>query len=101
MRFYTGSMFPADYRNAIFIAEHGSWNRSTKFGYRVVRVSTGPDGGKPRMEVFAQGWLQPDEHGLGTPGRRAAAARRLAAHQRRLRRRDLPDHLYRALSAAG
>ncbi|MBN8035471.1 hypothetical protein, partial [Vibrio vulnificus] len=53
MRFYTGSMFPADYRNAVFIAEHGSWNRSSKSGYRVVRVSTGPDGGKPRMEVFA------------------------------------------------
>ncbi|MBA1362044.1 PQQ-dependent sugar dehydrogenase [Burkholderia gladioli] len=67
MRFYTGSMFPADYRNAIFIAEHGSWNRSSKSGYRVVRVSTGPDGGKPRMEVFAQGWLQPGEQVWGRP----------------------------------
>jgi glucose/arabinose dehydrogenase len=35
MRFYTGTMFPATYRNAVFIAEHGSWNRSTKSGYRV------------------------------------------------------------------
>jgi glucose/arabinose dehydrogenase len=33
MRFYTGSMFPAEYRNQIFIAEHGSWNRSTPIGY--------------------------------------------------------------------
>jgi glucose/arabinose dehydrogenase len=36
MRFYTGTMFPAAYRHAIFIAEHGSWNRSTKSGYRVM-----------------------------------------------------------------
>jgi glucose/arabinose dehydrogenase len=36
MRFYTGAMFPAAFRNAIFIAEHGSWNRSTKSGYRVM-----------------------------------------------------------------
>ena len=39
MRFYTGKMFPAEYRNNIFIAEHGSWNRSEKIGYRVVRVA--------------------------------------------------------------
>jgi glucose/arabinose dehydrogenase len=35
MRFYTGTMFPAEYRNQIFIAEHGSWNRSKKIGYRI------------------------------------------------------------------
>lgn len=57
MRFYTGSMFPAEYRNNIFIAEHGSWNRSEKIGYRVVRV--GLSGTKPvKHEVFAEGWLQ-------------------------------------------
>ncbi|HJT99053.1 MAG TPA: PQQ-dependent sugar dehydrogenase [Rhodanobacteraceae bacterium] len=38
MRFYTGSMFPAEYRNAAIIAEHGSWNRSKKSGYRVMAV---------------------------------------------------------------
>ncbi|HET8554258.1 MAG TPA: hypothetical protein VFL78_05470 [Rhodanobacteraceae bacterium] len=38
MRFYTGSMFPARYHGAIFIAEHGSWNRSSKVGYRVMAV---------------------------------------------------------------
>ncbi|NII10630.1 PQQ-dependent sugar dehydrogenase [Oleiagrimonas sp. C23AA] len=38
MRFYTGTMFPAAYRGAILIAEHGSWNRSTKSGYRVMAV---------------------------------------------------------------
>jgi glucose/arabinose dehydrogenase len=38
MRFYSGSMFPADYRGAAIVAEHGSWNRSKKSGYRVVAV---------------------------------------------------------------
>ncbi len=57
MRFYTGSMFPAEYRNQIFIAEHGSWNRSTPIGYRVtlVRVSNNK---AISYEVFADGWLQ-------------------------------------------
>ncbi len=57
MRFYTGSMFPAEYRNQIFIAEHGSWNRSTPIGYRVtlVRVNNNK---AISYEVFADGWLQ-------------------------------------------
>jgi len=38
MRFYTGKMFPAEYRDQIFIAEHGSWNRSTPIGYRITLV---------------------------------------------------------------
>ena len=38
MRFYTGSMFPAEYRNNMFIAMHGSWNRTNKQGYNVMRV---------------------------------------------------------------
>jgi glucose/arabinose dehydrogenase len=50
-------MFPAAYRNTIFIAEHGSWDRSQKTGYRVVRVMPAP-GRAPRHEVFAEGWLQ-------------------------------------------
>jgi glucose/arabinose dehydrogenase len=50
-------MFPAAYKNSIFIAEHGSWNRSQKSGYRVVRV-TPAAGGAARQEVFAEGWLQ-------------------------------------------
>jgi glucose/arabinose dehydrogenase len=57
MRFYTGSRFPAQYRGAIFIAEHGSWNRSQKIGYRVTMVKRGPDGNYS-YEPFAQGWLQ-------------------------------------------
>ena len=38
MRFYTGRMFPDKYRGGIFIAEHGSWNRSAPIGYRVTFV---------------------------------------------------------------
>lgn len=56
MRFYTGSQFPEKYRHAIFIAEHGSWNRSTPIGYRVVAAFPRPDG-TAITEVFAEGWL--------------------------------------------
>ncbi|KJK23152.1 sorbosone dehydrogenase [Burkholderiaceae bacterium 16] len=66
MRFYTGSQFPAEYRNSIFIAEHGSWNRSTKVGYRIVRVVLNESGQAVRQEVFAQGWLQ-DGKAWGRP----------------------------------
>lgn len=56
MRFYTGTMFPADYRNQIFIAEHGSWNRSKPIGYRVTRVRL--EGNRAvSYETFAEGWL--------------------------------------------
>jgi len=43
MRFYTGEMFPAKYRNAVIVAQHGSWNRSTKSGYRVMSVQLDGD----------------------------------------------------------
>ena len=57
MRFYTGSMFPAEYRNQIFIAEHGSWNRTTPIGYRVMVARL--EGNKAvKYEPFAEGWLQ-------------------------------------------
>jgi glucose/arabinose dehydrogenase len=65
MRFYTGTLFPAEYRNQIFIAEHGSWNRSKKSGYRVSIVKL--DGGKVvSYQPFAQGWLQ-GESAWGRP----------------------------------
>jgi glucose/arabinose dehydrogenase len=57
MRFYTGTMFPPEYRNQIFIAEHGSWNRSEKIGYRITLVSR-DEQGHLRYSVFAKGWLQ-------------------------------------------
>ncbi len=57
MRFYTGTMFPAEYRQQIFITEHGSWNRSKKIGYRVSLVKL-RDGKAVAYEPFASGWLQ-------------------------------------------
>lgn len=57
MRFYTGSQFPAEYRNSMFIAEHGSWNRRAKAGYRIARV-VAEAGRVVKHEVFAEGWLQ-------------------------------------------
>jgi glucose/arabinose dehydrogenase len=56
MRFYTGNMFPAQYRNSIFLARHGSWNRTTKQGYDVMRVSFDANG-RPKMEPFLTGFL--------------------------------------------
>mgnify|MGYP003773006945 CR=1 FL=1 len=59
MRFYTGSMFPEEYRGQIFIAEHGSWNRSAPIGYRVMLVRL--EGNRAvSYEVFADGWLGSD-----------------------------------------
>ena len=66
MRFYTGTMFPAQYRNQIFIAEHGSWNRSKKTGYRISLVRLDPSGKVASYEPFAQGWLQ-GESAWGRP----------------------------------
>jgi glucose/arabinose dehydrogenase len=57
MRFYTGKMFPEELRNQIFIAEHGSWNRSTPLGYRVTLVKVQGDK-VVGYETFAEGWLQ-------------------------------------------
>jgi glucose/arabinose dehydrogenase len=65
MRFYTGIMFPEEYRNQIFIAEHGSWNRSTPIGYRVMLVRLEGDRAVS-YEVFAEGWLE-DGDAWGRP----------------------------------
>lgn len=58
MRFYTGSAFPARYRGAVFIAEHGSWNRSDKSGYRVSVVRLDDAGRAVAYEPFVEGWLR-------------------------------------------
>jgi len=66
MRFYTGTMFPAAYRNQIFIAEHGSWNRDDPIGYRVSLVKV--DGGRAlSYETFAEGWLRKNGNAWGRP----------------------------------
>ena len=66
MRFYTGTQFPEAYRNAVFIAEHGSWNRSRKIGYRVTVVKLDGAGKPIAYEPFAEGWLQ-GESAWGRP----------------------------------
>jgi glucose/arabinose dehydrogenase len=65
MRFYTGTMFPAEYRNQMFIAEHGSWNRSVPIGYRVMLARI--EGNKViSFAPFAEGWLQGVANSQGT-----------------------------------
>ena len=60
MRFYSGEMFPSEYHQQIFIAEHGSWDRSEKIGYRVSLVRL-ENSRVVSYEPFAQGWLEGDE----------------------------------------
>ena len=59
LRFYTGKMFPTEYRNRIFIAQHGSWNRGRKSGYRVMMITLKNDGKTVNQyEEFATGWME-------------------------------------------
>jgi glucose/arabinose dehydrogenase len=60
MRFYTGDMFPAEYKNRIIIAQRGSWNRTQKSGFRLMQVTLVPEQ-PPKYEAFAEGWLQGEE----------------------------------------
>ena len=72
LAFYEGSMFPAEYHNNIYVAFHGSWNRSVPTGYKVVRIKL-DDKGQPQggAQDFITGWLAPGEtkHGrwMGRP----------------------------------
>jgi glucose/arabinose dehydrogenase len=59
MRFYDGGLFPAQYRNQIFIAEHGSWNRSSPIGYRIALLRL-QNNRAVSYEIFGEGWLQGD-----------------------------------------
>ncbi|ELR71557.1 L-sorbosone dehydrogenase [Fulvivirga imtechensis AK7] len=60
MKFYTGDMFPSDYKGDIIVAQHGSWNRSSKIGYRLMRVKVNNERAT-EAEVFADGWLNDQE----------------------------------------
>ena len=68
VRFYTGNMFPAEYRGQVLIAEHGSWNRSkgeARTGYRIILVRL--EGNEAvSYETFVEGWLDGDKV-LGRP----------------------------------
>jgi len=67
MSFYRGEMFPARYRGGIFAAEHGSWNRSTPIGARIVFTPFDADGAVGKTAVFAQGWIALDGSYTGRP----------------------------------
>ena len=72
MAFYEGSMFPPEYRNNIYVAFHGSWNRSIPTGYKVVRIKLDDQGQSVGgAQDFITGWLAPGEtqHGrwMGRP----------------------------------
>ena len=67
MKFYTGDQFPAEYKNNILIAEHGSWNRHKYQGARIKRVIVDADGKNAKSEIFASGWLEGDQGYLGRP----------------------------------
>ncbi len=68
LRFYTGDQFPASYKNQLFIAKHGSWNRSTKSGYEVVLARLDAMGKVSGQEVMVSGWLdQATQEAWGRP----------------------------------
>jgi glucose/arabinose dehydrogenase len=67
MTFYEGNMFPAKYRGGIFSAQHGSWNRTTPVGARVMFTPVKADGNAGKTEVFAEGWLTGNHEYLGRP----------------------------------
>ena len=66
--FYTGNMFPAEYRNVAFNARKGSWNRTKKIGYDVVMIRSNPDGSNARIEPFMTGFMnEADQSFWGRP----------------------------------
>ena len=62
VQFYTGNMFPADYKNALFVARKGSWNRSTQSGYDVVVVRADADGKNAQVSPFLSGFADAAAH---------------------------------------
>ena len=66
VRFYTGKMFPAAARNAIFVARHGSWNRTRKVGGDVMLVKLNKDGTMKSAEPFLTGFVEENKY-VGRP----------------------------------
>jgi hypothetical protein len=67
MKFYTGNNFPAEYKNNIFLAEHGGWNQFSHTGARIVRIQTDPDGKNISQEPFAWGWIKDNKYWAARP----------------------------------
>ena len=66
MRFYTGNVFPSEYRNAIFIARHGPWNRTKKIGGDIVVAKLSEDGTVKSIEPFITGFIENNNY-VGRP----------------------------------
>ena len=98
MTFYTGEQFPEEYRLDAFAAEHGSWNRARRTGYKVIRVPIKDGKATGEYEDFLVGFVTPDGNVWGRPGRRhRRQGRRPAGHRRRLGHR-LASRLHRVNS---
>ncbi len=67
LTFYTGRQFPEQYKGGIFSAQHGSWNRTTPIGARVMFTSVNDDGSVGETKVFADGWLLDTGEYMGRP----------------------------------
>ena len=92
MTFYEGKQFPAEYQGDIFACEHGSWNRSVRVGYEVIRVplhQTGHASGE--YEDFMTGFVVDNGHVWGRPVGVTVCSRWLAAGDRRRLRVHLAD----------
>jgi glucose/arabinose dehydrogenase len=68
VHFYTGNMFPAEYKNVAFVARKGSWNRTTKIGFDIVTVKADNDGKNAKISPFMTGFMNPaDQSFWGRP----------------------------------
>jgi glucose/arabinose dehydrogenase len=67
MMFYTGDQFPAEYKGNIFAAEHGSWNRSSPTGYKIIRAIVRENIITGEYEDFVTGFVIDDAHVWGRP----------------------------------
>ena len=93
MRFYTGTMFPSEYRDQIFVARHGSWNKTKKFGGDIALVKLNKDGQREIGGTVHHRLPAARQQLRRAAGRRDEHAGRLDADLRRLERRDLARHL--------
>jgi glucose/arabinose dehydrogenase len=65
--FYTGTQFPAEYRNDLFVALHGSWNRDRRTGYKLIRVKLQNGKATGEYQDFMTGFVTPDGNAWGRP----------------------------------
>ena len=89
LMFYTGDQFPAELKGSVFAAEHGSWNRSTRTGYKIIRAIVQDGVPTGEYEDFVTGFVHRRQLGVGPAGRRGAGQGRVAVVLRGRQRHDL------------